>query len=79
LSQLPNSITKLEKQNSTLNYQIDIVDTLRGGLKTIENEKRQILYEKFKLVFDKNPEYNILKLYNSINGNDVDLKEDTTI
>jgi hypothetical protein len=28
----------------------------------------------------KNPEYNILKLYNgSINGNDVDLKEDPAI
>ncbi|KAL4108044.1 hypothetical protein QTP88_018301 [Uroleucon formosanum] len=76
LSELPNSITKLEKQNSTLNYQINVVETVRDGLKTIENEKGEILYKKFKSVFDKNPGYNILKLYNnSINGKDVDLKE----
>lgn len=37
LSELPNSITKLEKQNSTLNYQINVVETVRDGLKTIEN------------------------------------------
>ncbi|KAL4135075.1 hypothetical protein QTP88_006732 [Uroleucon formosanum] len=80
LSELPNSITKLEKQNSTLNYQINVVETVRDGLKTIENEKGQILYEKFKSVFDKNPGYNILKLYNnSINGKDVDLKEEPAI
>jgi len=27
-SQLPNSITKLEKQISTLNYQMDVVETV---------------------------------------------------
>ncbi|KAL4123385.1 hypothetical protein QTP88_015581 [Uroleucon formosanum] len=37
LSELPNSITKLEKQNSTLNYQINVIETVRDGLKTIEN------------------------------------------
>ncbi|CAI6359604.1 unnamed protein product [Macrosiphum euphorbiae] len=80
LSEFPNSITKLEKQNSTLNYQINVVETVRDGLKTIENEKGHILYEKFKSVFDKNPGYNILKVYNdSINGNDVDLKENPAI
>jgi hypothetical protein len=52
---LPNLITKLEKQNSTLNYQIDIVETVRDGLKTIEYEKGEIIYKKFKSVFDKNP------------------------
>jgi len=53
-----------------------LVETVRDGLKTIEYEKGEIIYEKFKSVFDKNPGYNILKLYNdSINGNDVDLKE----
>lgn len=36
------------------------------SLKTIENQKEQILYEKFKTVFDKNPGYNILKLYNDL-------------
>ncbi|KAL4141446.1 hypothetical protein QTP88_004084 [Uroleucon formosanum] len=80
LSELPNSITKLEKQNSTLNYQINVVETVRDGLKTIENEKGQILYEKFKSVFDRNPRYNILKLYNNLtNGKDIDLKEDPAI
>jgi hypothetical protein len=76
---LPNSITKLEKQNSTLNNHIDVVEAVRDGLKTIENEKGQILYEKFKSVFDNNLKYNILKLYVSINGNYVDLKEDPVI
>jgi len=57
-----------------------VVETVKDGLKTIENEKGQILYEKFKSVFDKYPGYNILKLYNdSINGNYVDLKEDPAI
>lgn len=72
MSQLPNSITILEKRNSILNYQI--VETVRN--KNIDNEKGQILYERFKSVFNKNLGYNIFKLYNdSINGNDVDLKE----
>jgi len=38
---LPKLITKLEKQNSTLNNQIIMVETVRDGLKTIENEKGQ--------------------------------------
>jgi hypothetical protein len=39
-----------------------------------------MLYEKLKLVFDKNHGYNILKLYNDlIIGNCVNLKEDPAI
>lgn len=53
LSQLPNSITNLKKQNSTLNYQINVIETVKDGLKKIENKKGQILYEKFKSVFNK--------------------------
>jgi len=50
-------------------------------IQKIENEKGQILYEKFKSVFDKNHWYNILtKLYSDpINGKQVDLKEDPAI
>lgn len=29
LSQFPNSITKLEKRDSTLKYQIDVVETVK--------------------------------------------------
>lgn len=66
------------------NFELTVTHTLtlhgETGHKTIENEKGQILYEKFKAVFDKIPGYNILKLYNaSINGNDVDLKVDPVI
>jgi len=57
---LPNSISKPEKQNAVLNYHIDVVEIVRDGLKTIENEKGQILYAKFKSAFDKNPGYNII-------------------
>jgi len=75
---LPDSITQLEKQNLTLNYQIDIVEKVGDEPKQIENEKGQILYERFKSVFDKNPGYDILTQYNaSLNGNDVNLKIDS--
>ncbi|KAF0705362.1 Uncharacterized protein FWK35_00026605 [Aphis craccivora] len=74
VSNIEDDAQSVQKVKSTL------IETVRDGLKTIENEKGQILYEKFKSVFDKNPGYNILKLYNnSINGNDVNLKKDPAI
>jgi len=59
-----------------------LVETIRNELETIENEKGQNKYsmKNSNQYLIKNPEYNILKLYNgSINGNDVDLKEDPAI
>lgn len=49
LSQLPNSITILEKQNSILNYQIYVVETVRNGFKNIDNAKGQILHEQISI------------------------------
>ncbi|KAL4142017.1 hypothetical protein QTP88_004549 [Uroleucon formosanum] len=83
LGTLPDQYQKTLTGETFLIYDLLVdnsVNEVRDGLKTIENEKGQILYEKFKSVFDKNPGYNILKLYNnSINGNYVDLKEDPAI
>jgi len=77
---LPDSITQLEKQYLTLNYQINIFEKVGDELKQIENEKEQIFHKKFKLIFDKSLRYDNLKQYNVlINRNDVNLKIDPAI